>query len=259
VVHTTLAVLYQEHEMFFIFPKKKIVLDCFTDNELVLKTAPVTNAMKHIPEWWKKLPSTFVREGGFAPSPTMKYCTGMVDYYKKSIAIPLWSDLCIDVSNDIYRWQFADGQTYGSIHPIEKEAPGLLSEHGHIKIESPWIFRTKEKVSWTWSQPMYSFTGDLSDIKILPGVIDYFNQATTSINVMIPLGQIKNYFLHHGQALVHLTPMFENEVKIARHLLTEKEYKRMKNQQIMPVFSKRYISLVKAKEKFINCPYKKGV
>jgi hypothetical protein len=85
--------------MLFLFPKKKIVLDCFTYSESVLQTAPITNAMKHIPSWWKKLPSAHFEET-FFPTPTMKGCVGMVDYYANSVALPLWSEIIINVDSN---------------------------------------------------------------------------------------------------------------------------------------------------------------
>ena len=243
--------------MIFKFPKKKVVLDCFTYDELILQSAPVTMAIKHIPDWWKRLSPSYMRESDFVPIGTMKNCIGMLDYYKRSVAIPLWSDLCINVVDEQYRWQFADNRTQALVHPIDKEAKGLLPNHGHMKIITPWVFKTNQEVNWVWSQPTYSFEEDVADVKVLPAVVNYYNQTTTSINMMVPLSKDKNYMLHHGQVLVHLTPMFDNKVDVVRHLVSQQKYERMKADQHTPTFLKKYMQINVAKKKFLDCPYHK--
>jgi len=119
------------------------------------------------------------------------------------------------------------------------------------------IFKTKQDVNWVWSQPMYSFNEDMADIKVLPAVINYYKQTTTSINMMIPLLQNKKYMLSHGQVLVHITPMFDNPVDVVRHLISYQEYERMKALQQTPTFFKKYTKINAAKKKFLDCPYHK--
>ena len=87
--------------MIFKFAQKKIVLDCFTTNPEVVEYAPISYAIKHIPQWWKDLPETYLSEDGFTNRGTMRYCAGMVDYYKKSIAIPMWADFSLKIHHII--------------------------------------------------------------------------------------------------------------------------------------------------------------
>ena len=97
----------------------------------------------------------------------------------------------------------------------------------------------------------------IADVKVLPAVINYYNQTTTSINMMVPLSKDKNYTLHHGQVLVHLTPMFDNKVDVVRHLVSQQEYERMKSAQHTPTFLNKYMQINVAKKKFLDCPYYK--
>ena len=41
--------------MIFKFPKKKIVLECFTHHAAVHKFFPITTAKHHLPKWFKKI------------------------------------------------------------------------------------------------------------------------------------------------------------------------------------------------------------
>ena len=101
--------------MMHFFTQPKIHLDAFTDLRYVVENAPVVNGIEAIPHWWKSLP----KDTGqfFFPTPTMKTCIGMHDYYRKSICMPLWSDLCVSVGqNGTYNWQFSDSRSKAEIH-----------------------------------------------------------------------------------------------------------------------------------------------
>ena len=243
--------------MIFLFPKKKIVLDCFTDQEHVIQTAPIAEATKHLPDWWKQLPSTYLITNTHIqfPSSTMKYCAGLIDYYKYSVAIPLWSDLLLKVKGTAFAWQFADSTSEIETHDISQQATGLFNNHGHIKITNPWKLRTKENINWVWSYPLYGFSEENADIKVAPGSLNFSKQPGANINMFIPLNQEKSYMLKHGQVLAHLTPMTDKKIKIVRHLIDKKEMDRMK----FPVttFDNQYRNVLKQKEKFADCPYHK--
>jgi len=242
----------------FKFTKKKVVLDCFTYDELVMQTAPIAPAMKYIPNWWRQLDNTYIPDKTFFPTATMKTCAGMVDYYKKSIALPLWSDLCVEVSNNNYKWQFSDRETPAIIHDIRKQATGFAENHGHMKIMSPWAFKTKEDLYWTWSQPIYNLEESVMGIKVLPGVVNYYRQVSTHINLIVPLSHPKKFMFSQGQALVHLTPMCDRKVDIVRHLVSRNEYERIATQQQKGItFTNIYNTIFQQKQKFLDCPYRK--
>jgi hypothetical protein len=240
--------------MLFLFPKKKIVLDCFTDRELILQTAPITNAMMHIPSWWKKLPNSFFGES-FFPKPTMKGCVGMIDYYAKSVALPLWSDLMINVdSNKNYQWQFSDISSQATVHN-SKQRTDFLNDYGHLKLITPWLLKTKEDIKWFWSQPIYNFSSNAIDIKILPGITSFKHQHSINVNMMLPLNQSNKYFLEQGQVLAHLTPLSDRKFKVVRHLISQSEYIKMYNSNI--TFVNIYKNVIKRRNNFLSCPYKK--
>ena len=243
--------------MIFKFKEKKIVIDCFTYDELVLQTAPVSHAIKHIPDWWKNLPNHYYNNQDFFPTATVRSCSGIVDYYKKSLAIPLWSDLSIKVDGGSYGWAFSDLKTVANIHDIQKQATGLLPNHGHIKIQSPWFFKAKEDISWVWSQPIYSFEEANVDIKVLPAIVNFKQQQSTDINLLIPLNQQKTYIVNHGQVLCHLTPMTDKNVIIERHLVSKELFMQMAELNTSITFLNKLANVVAKKEKFADCPYKK--
>ena len=40
--------------MFFWFKKPKVILECFTTEEIVYEHAKIDSAVKFFPDWWKK-------------------------------------------------------------------------------------------------------------------------------------------------------------------------------------------------------------
>lgn len=243
--------------MIFKFLKKPIVLECFTSDEQVLETAPITSAAKQMPDWWKKLPNYYQKPNSFTPFATMKGCVGMIDYYTNSISIPLWSELHIKVEGKQYWWQFSDPSSFATVHPLDVEANDFVQNHGHIKLTPPWLLKTKEDINWVWSQPIYSFHEDNIDLKIIPGILNLKNQMAININTLIPLNQTNIYKLNCGQVLAHLTPMSDRKVEVKRHLVDENEFKRLSGLRKPIAFLNKYKKIIKQKQKFSDCPYHK--
>jgi hypothetical protein len=236
--------------MIFLFPKKKIVLDCFTSKPYVMEHAPINYAIKNIPDWWRNLPASY--RDGHNPVLTMKSCAGMIDYYTKSISIPLWSDLSISVdANKNYTWQFSDEATSAIVHP-KNQFVGFLNTYGHIKIDSPWLLKSEKNLNWVWSHPTYNYSNS-NNIVSLPGITNFYHQHTTNINMLINLDQEKNFLLPYGEPLVVLTPMSDRKVKIVRHLVSENEYFNLYKKTSSITFVNKYKSIVD--NKFGSCPY----
>jgi hypothetical protein len=241
--------------MIFKFPQKKIVLDCFTHNENVLKTAPIVPAMKLIPDWWKQIPDQGIEPGTFYPHGTMKNCYGMIDYYKKSFAIPLWTDMAISINNDMgYTWQFSDRTTEAVAHNLLRQATGFLNNFGHIKIHSPWYIQEKQGIQIVWSQPTYSSPKE-QELILPPAVIDFKHQNAVHLNMLFSLDKPRTIMVPQGQSMIHLTPITDKKVEIVRHLLTIEEYNRKRNSSTMLSFIKKHAKTIERKKQFSDCPF----
>lgn len=244
--------------MIFFFKKKEIVLDCFCSDEYLLRTQPVEKSTKFYPEWWKKLDNNV--NGGKWPSSTMKRCLGFTDYFTNSFTIPLWSDLAIKIDeNRLFEWQFSDQKSTADVHPPEQRGEYLPeSSYGHMKIHSPWAFKTKEDIMFSWSSPIWNF--DLPDsIIIPPAIIKFYIQHQSHVNLFVNLKEQKNLLIPFGQPMAQLLPMTERKVKLVRHLVDEKEIKRITSIQTPVTFINKYRSINNYLEKFSDCPYHKEI
>ena len=239
--------------MIFKFLQKKIVLDCFTSRSYAIEYAPINYAIKNIPDWWKSLPSSY--RDGHQPKLTMKSCVGMVDYYVRSVAILLWCDLSIIVNADkSYSWNFSDNTTKAQIHPMDTQATNFLSNYGHMKILSPWLFRSEKNVDWVWSHPSYNYSNS-NNVVSLPGISNFYHQHSTNINMMIHLNQEKSFLIPYGEPLALLTPMSDRKVEIVRHLVSEQEYFNLYQKGSVITFVDKYKNMLKSKDQFSSCPY----
>jgi hypothetical protein len=240
----------------FFFKKSKIVIDCFTLSETIAKTSPIDLAIKYMPDWWKQLPNTFEAEGTFWPSATMRSCTGVVDYYKKSIALPLWSDLAIAVQDKQIFWQFADQNTFATSHPPQQYGYNWpLNEFQHLKIDTPWIFRTKEDISWVWSCPTYNIQ-HLNDYTLMPGITNFSHIGTPNINLMLNVKEDKKYILPVNHVMAHLTPLTEKKIEVVRHVIDPKEYDKInKDTHSRISFLNSYLKTKQLTEKHSKCPF----
>jgi hypothetical protein len=238
--------------MIFKFPKKKIVLDCFTFEETIIKTAPIDYAIKHIPEWWKDLPNSFLVD--FVPTGTMRGCVGMTEFYRNSIAIPLWSDLIIDVNQNQYKWQFADYLSQAAVHNLEQEATNFLPKnYAHLKLISVWHFKCKEDINWMWNTPLYNLHAN-PEIIVPPGIVNFNKQVSTNINLLFRKDEIKQIYLRAGTPLVLMTPMSDRKVEVVRHLVDAQEFKRQNKYSIS--FTKTYRAEADFIKKHMSCPFK---
>jgi hypothetical protein len=234
--------------MMHFFRRSKIHLDCFTNNVSAIEYAPIDHAIKHIPEWWRALPKEIYANN--IPSPTMKTCVGMYDFYAKSICLPLWSELTITTKNNEYSWQFSDCVTEGIVHNKHQYA-GFGDGTGQLKLESPWLFETKDTVHWAVSQPTYS-NKKVFDYVVLPGVLEFKHQNATNVQTLINLRENKTFCIPHNTPLALFTPMSDKKVVIHRHLVGWEMFKKLKTKRATPTFINSY----KTQQQKIKCPYK---
>jgi len=233
------------------FRRPEIHLDAFTCRKDVIEFSPVVNAIEKIPSWWKNLPKSYVRKNSFYPVATMKGCVGLHSYYSKSIAMPLWSDLAINVlENKRYEWQFADNCSTAEVHDEEQYAGIGLTGYGHLKIRSPWFFKTKKDVDWVSTCPIYNLHNP-NDFIFAQGLLNFSKQPGTNLQVFLNL-QTPKTFLIPLDTVFMFTPMSESKVVIHRHLVSSDEHKAMWQTAAPNNFIGKYSLL----NRIQKCPYK---
>jgi hypothetical protein len=182
----------------------------------------------------------------------MKTCIGMYDYYAKSIALPLWSDLCINVNEaSEYYWQFSDGQSTATPHEKDQYTGFSITEtHGHLKLEAPWRFHTKHNLDWLYTQPIYGYK-NIKDYVFSQGLLNFSRQGGVNIQLFIDITQAKTFLIPFGTTFL-LTPMSDKKVIVHRHLISEELFSSKKSMSSGISFINKY----KRQSKTQKCPYK---
>jgi hypothetical protein len=220
--------------MIFLFPKKKIVLDCFTSDPEVFQFVPIVESAKCFPNWWKELPKSKVCFKNIDASnvSNMRNCTGLVDLYKNSFSIRMWSDLLLQIGKagtTEYRWQYADNKSTLSIHSAEQRGTYLnKEEYQHFKLNTPWVLKTNRHVNFFWSGATWN-TNQPEKIILLPAILNYYYQASASINFMCKrASEVEEILIPFNQPLVHITPLTEHKVILKNHLVSNEELNTIK-------------------------------
>jgi len=239
--------------MMHFFKKSVIHLDAFTSRRDVIEYAPVVNGIEKIPTWWKNLPKSYIEKGKFFPSATMKGCVGLTNYYSKSVAMPLWSDLAIEILDEGgYQWQFSDELSSAIAHNTAQFSGFNTSGYGHIKINSPWLFETKQDIEWMLSCPIYSL--DSHNEFIFPqGLLNFKRQRATNIQLFLNVKQPRSFVIPFNTVFL-LTPLNDCKVVIHRHLLTAEQYNSKAQNTIPNTFFNKY----QMHNKIKKCPFTWG-
>ena len=217
--------------MLFKFKKPEIVLDCFTTNSTQYEIAKINYGKNFYPEWFKRTPQV-----GSDGSPTIKYCQGLTDFYKNAIVIPSWftaqivihPDKTLNFEENFIEVNFSLQGPNRIDHPSAQYSKFKTNNSKNFKIHNDWIFKTKEKVQFVWSQPTWHKSDILSNLHLLPAVIDFKYQHGTNISWMVSShGVYKEFYIEPLDPLVVLHPMDNRKVVIKNHLVDIPEYHRV--------------------------------
>ena len=236
----------------FFFKKKQVHIDFFTARKEVYKYAPIEQANKFLPRWWRDLPIPPKNSTNI----NMRYCTGLNDLYKRGVVVPLWSDLNIGIGalgTESGSYQYSDNTSAADFHPVQQRgsfAPDSL----HIKLINPWNARCSEDIRWISIGTQYN-QQSLSDYALVNGVLEFRYQHSMNINLMFARHAAESsYFIEHGTPLMHLIPLDDRSVVHHNHLVSIDEMIKMKSARIS--FQAKYYKILQlAKNKESKCPF----
>jgi hypothetical protein len=248
--------------MLFFFKSRKIHLDCFTNRNDVYTYFPIVEGNKTFPDWWKKLPKSIPDETKPFIASTMKHCSGFQDFFSNSISQRLWTDLIIDLrkenNSNNYQYQFSDDISFIDTHNKIQKGDFVDDDQQHFKIDSPWLFSSKEDINWLsigncWNENL------INKITILSGSINFKYQNGTNINVFCGYPKIdgkERLYLKHGTNLLNYFPLSERPVKIHNHLISDDEFRKIKQKLSKISFVNKYQNIKKIVQQTENkCPF----
>ena len=246
--------------MFFWFKKKKIILDCFTDNRFAYEYCKIAPAIHYYPEWYEDLPAFITPKKIMQNTPSLRHCVGFTELYKKSFIIPYWttSTILVDKVNKTIRTKSIDQDTLFSDHDLNQingfcNQPANNTTVGHLKFLSPWWIKSNKFVQFTWHNCTWGMD-KLYDLLALPAVIDFKYNRSTEINMVLDFNTAKDTMMYEpGTPLVMLTPLTDESIEIRTHYVNDSKINisRLRTFQLDPLTDNRR-KLYQLKKKFIN-------
>lgn len=225
--------------------KNTLTLHCYTDRADVYNYFPIVSGKKTVPEWVKKLPAApKTVEEILKHIPNIKSCTGLLDYHRLSIVLPLWSDLILETGsedNDHYAWQYSDLKSQVDIHLPEQYGNYFdPKKYQHFKIISPWSFLCSEDINFFATGPEWCFD-KLKNINILGGILNFKFQNETHVNLIYSKQKEKSCTLLEADTpLYYFFPLTEKKVEIKNHLVSTEEMTRIRQMAGQTKFNNKY-------------------
>jgi len=207
--------------MLFFTKSKKITVDFFTNNFSVYENFPIKHGRNFIPEWWKNIETKKYDNNEIRPAailPTLKRCPGMINTYKESLIMPLWTEIDIVMhNNSTWTGACSDRKTEISTHPSYQYGDYLPHDrYTHLKITSPWYACEKKGINFVVAPCSWDNQLLLSTYFIPTGIRSWKHTCSTNIH-----GFIRNHEhslnLHAGMPIVHFYPMSEKKIDIKCH------------------------------------------
>jgi hypothetical protein len=221
----------------FFFKKKDVVLDCFTFVPHAYDYAKIDSALNHLPDWFKKTPKIGKDENGNdePKNATIKSCVGLIDLYKKGIVIPSWFEIDIKINPNsnkeetAFTWEASNSFLSTSNSHNPRQFQGFAKEHGgNLKLSTPWAFKTKEEIFFTWTQPTWHYRDFLGSLTNMPAVVEFKYNHGTEINYFYENKEhTQEINIPPLTPLVMLHPMTERNVIIKNHLVPKEEFDRL--------------------------------
>ena len=236
--------------MMFFIKKKEFVLDCFTYLPYVYDYAKINQANKYLPDWWKNTPAA---NGN---NPTIKHCAGLSDFFKTGVVIPSWFEMELTIRQLGGDQRCAWEASNTDVNTESSHTPDQFAEFAHedgnnLKLTSPWLFKTKEDINFTWTQPTWNMRKLLNNVTVLPAVVNFKYQHITNINLfVINKDNTETCKIPPLMPLAILHPLTEKKVIIKNHLVSKDEWERQLGLRnlILTRHPKEWISLYKTKK-----------
>jgi hypothetical protein len=215
----------------FFTKNKKITVDCFTHFHDVYEYAKIDHAIKYIPEWWKNTPQVNLEKD----IQTIKKCPAFLNFYKRGIVIPSWFEFEMLVSKisekeNMWKWHSSSEHFDLADSHANYQFENFTGDYGqNFKITSPWVFKTKDRVEFSWSQPTWNMRENIFNFCILPAVMNFKDQHATNINCFFEYKKEETFIkIDALTPLVVLHPLSERPVEIKNHLVSKNEWDQLR-------------------------------
>ena len=209
---------------------KTITLECITSNAGICELFPISPAKRYVPQWFKDIKAVkSTSEFGIeADLPTLKRCDGVTKLYNNGWVLPLWCDYIIETDDEGgYRWTVPSRIEESTIEQHSREQIGnAFDDYVHCKITAPWYIQEKTGVDFYFGGNTWGIKEHWDDIIILPGIVNFKNQHGAHINMFVKKN--RRVELEHNTPIIYCVPLMEAKLEIKNSVVSDEEYKHLK-------------------------------
>lgn len=218
--------------MFFWFKRKKILVDCFTDEPGAYEFHPIKKATLAYPMWWKNLNNQTVEQSvvGNINRSTIKGCDGIITLFKNSHVITAWTDIRLKTNSENYFYYFGKkplNDFHNSIASHNKLQFGPAFDNKiHLKLMSPWYLKQNRFCEFIMMPAIWNDIPNWNKFTIMPGMSNFLYQHSTNINMFVEKNQ-DHILIEAGTPFYHIIPQTESDVEFKCHLVTSQELNKL--------------------------------
>jgi len=228
--------------------KRPVELHFYTNDPLVYEYFQIDRGVKWFPDWIKNIDPALNEPNFSQYKKTIKKCPGVLELYKNSFILPLWTELGINIKNKSVHISVSDNSTRIDSHADFQRGTFLpQAENIHLKIVSPWRTETKSSVQFLISACSFSSETLISQFHIPNAIRSYNISAGNNIHAFIS-NHDQDISIEAGTPLVHIFPLTDKKVNLQCHFDPEKFHYLEALQPNRFSFSGSYF----AKKKLIN-------
>lgn len=241
--------------------EKPLKLTFYTFRPDVYEYYKIQPSNKFMPKWLKsimKMPDWRIADykRGDAQTRTMRSCYGFMNIMKVGYMIPLWTDLKVEVEPEGetgYEYVFGDNTTRAEEHHQNQRGDFMPKEKfAHMKITSPWIAECNEPIQFYFA-PNIWVQEDPTSVLFPEGVVDYYYQNATNINMMfVRKNHINTVDFTAGTPMVQVIPLTDRPIDMELKLVTKEKFDIILNKNYNVKFTGSPI------ERKRRCPFHKG-
>lgn len=208
-----------------MFRKKPVQITAFISEEYegAAKCFPIARASRHIPKWWKDIPSAASLDISHR---SMRSCPGIVNTFKTGFVLTLWSDLLIESNQNAWRYQFSDGQSVIVEHS-NVNANGFYNDHWIFKLESPWILQSSRDMKIAFCDFFYG-SNAARPYQIPYGINETLDKKMHTNVFLFLQKQVGSLMLRASTPMFHLLPLTEDAVTVTTEIISQKQMMKLK-------------------------------
>jgi len=165
--------------------------------------------------------------------PSMRTCPGYIDFFKKSIAVPLWRDFEITYKGPtIYNIATPGIAPDDVYHYVQHHHPdqwgGGFPNQPHLKLMNPWLITCNTLTPFLITEASWHKT--TNDFVIPQGIVEFRLNTGSHVNMFLSeSNEEKTIMLEAGNPIVYLTPLEDVEVDIKVKEISKEEWDRLLN------------------------------